>query len=141
MSCQVMEEKEKHACLYEQGPCHASLCPLPVCLPGPAARPAALTGRPYHCLAGVGWSLRQRLADQLRITTVRQVRPTIGAPCCYPCLGPFLLLYHFGRWLLPPTQVWASSKEQLQRELGAKTGAALWAYAHGRDDRAVEPPK
>lgn len=25
--------------------------------------------------------------------------------------------------------------------LGAKTGAALWAYAHGKDDRPVEPPK
>ncbi|GFH09343.1 uncharacterized protein HaLaN_04458, partial [Haematococcus lacustris] len=38
-------------------------------------------------------------------------------------------------------QVWSSSKEQLQRILGEKTGSALWAHAHGRDDRQVEPPK
>ncbi len=39
------------------------------------------------------------------------------------------------------TQVWSVSKEQLQRQLGHKTGLALWSYAHNRDDRPVEPPK
>ena len=29
----------------------------------------------------------------------------------------------------------------VQRELGEKTGANLWDMAHGRDSRAVEPPK
>jgi hypothetical protein len=34
-------------------------------------------------------------------------------------------------------QVWSASKEQLQRQLGSKTGLSLWQYAHGQDDRQV----
>ncbi|KAK9867787.1 hypothetical protein WJX84_002274 [Apatococcus fuscideae] len=33
------------------------------------------------------------------------------------------------------------SSAALQRDLGAKTGQTLWNFAHGRDDRVVEPPK
>ncbi|KAK9844061.1 hypothetical protein WJX81_003182 [Elliptochloris bilobata] len=33
----------------------------------------------------------------------------------------------------------ARTKAALQRELGGKTGASLWDYAHGRDTREVEP--
>ncbi|KAK9825519.1 hypothetical protein WJX74_003581 [Apatococcus lobatus] len=33
------------------------------------------------------------------------------------------------------------SSAALQRELGGKTGQTLWNFAHGRDDRVVEPPK
>eukprot|EP00967_Tisochrysis_lutea_P098415 scaffold145316_cov20-Tisochrysis_lutea.AAC.2 len=36
----------------------------------------------------------------------------------------------------------ASCQAQLlNRLLGTKTGLALWQFAHGRDDRSVEPPK
>ncbi|KAL0055598.1 hypothetical protein WJX82_002289 [Trebouxia sp. C0006] len=35
----------------------------------------------------------------------------------------------------------ASTKDVLQREIGNKTGSQVWAYAHGIDDRQVEPPK
>lgn len=38
-------------------------------------------------------------------------------------------------------QVWSSSKEVLIRRLGKQTGLNLWNYAHGLDDRPVEPPK
>lgn len=38
-------------------------------------------------------------------------------------------------------QVWSTSKENLMRKLGRQTGMNLWNYAHGRDDRPVEPPK
>lgn len=37
-------------------------------------------------------------------------------------------------------QVRAASKEALCRRLGPKAGADLWAFAHGRDERRVEPP-
>ncbi|KAK9810528.1 hypothetical protein WJX72_012236 [[Myrmecia] bisecta] len=33
------------------------------------------------------------------------------------------------------------SKAVLQRELGTKSGSMLWNFAHGRDDRPVDPPK
>ncbi|GIL73675.1 hypothetical protein Vretimale_5440, partial [Volvox reticuliferus] len=38
-------------------------------------------------------------------------------------------------------QVWSTSRTLLQKQLGAKVGADLWAHAHGLDDRRVEPPK
>lgn len=38
-------------------------------------------------------------------------------------------------------QVWASSRTLLQKQLGDKAGASLWAHAHGIDERRVEPPK
>lgn len=35
----------------------------------------------------------------------------------------------------------ATTKERLQAELGVRSGELLWRYAHGQDDRVVEPPK
>lgn len=37
--------------------------------------------------------------------------------------------------------VHATTKQALQGALGAKAGALLWDFAHGRDSRKVEPPK
>jgi nucleotidyltransferase/DNA polymerase involved in DNA repair len=58
--------------------------------------------------------------------------------CFFPTIrvhsNQYLTVYsHVDHWLQ------ASSKEVLQRELGARAGATLWDFAHGVDDRRVEP--
>jgi nucleotidyltransferase/DNA polymerase involved in DNA repair len=50
------------------------------------------------------------------------------------------ILTRLERTTRPPLQVRAASKEVLCRRLGAKSGAELWAHAHGRDERPVERP-
>eukprot|EP00891_Asterochloris_glomerata_P002603 jgi/Astpho2/2603/e_gw1.00048.8.1_t len=58
-----------------------------------------------------------------------------------PGVGPDLSdkLAHIGvRTVL---DVRLSSKDALQRACGTTKGAQVWATAHGRDDRPVEPPK
>ncbi|KAL6765308.1 hypothetical protein V8C86DRAFT_2430773 [Haematococcus lacustris] len=93
-----------------------------------------LADLPLSDLPGVGWAQQQKLAEK-NLSTVRQAacaprlsseKPVSVCDCDYRPASP---------------QVWSSSKEQLQRILGEKTGSALWAHAHGRDDRQVEPPK
>ncbi|KXZ53208.1 hypothetical protein GPECTOR_7g1101 [Gonium pectorale] len=117
-----------------------------------AARLRSEIARTTGCTASAGIGPNMLVA---RLATKRakpngQFRVTLGSVLDFmadlkidqlPGVGWSLATKLEGLGITTVRQVWASSRAVLQRSLGARTGDDLWAHAHGRDERRVEPPK